>query len=169
MTRKFKKKLHQTNEEIRATEVRLIVEGTAPVVCSIEEALKTSQSMELDLVLINETATPPICKVMNYEKFLYELGKKSKQKTLDVKEIRLTPNTSDNDLSYRTKQIIEFLKKGHKVKISLKFRGREMVYIDKGKEVLLKMTVSVESAGVPESLPKLEGKQMFILLKPKGK
>lgn len=169
MIKKFKKKLHQINREIRATEVRLIVEGTAPVVCSIEEALKTSQSLELDLVMINETSTPPICKVMNYEKFLYELGKKSKQKTLDVKEIRLTPNTSDNDLGYRTTQIIDFLKKGHKVKISLKFKGREMIYLDKGKEVLLKLAVAVENAGIPETLPKLEGKQMFLLLKPKNK
>lgn len=169
MSKKLKKKLHQTNGEIRVTEVRLIVEGTAPVVCTTSEALKISESMGLDLVIINENSTPPIAKVMNYEKYIYELGRKTKQKKLDVKEVKFSVNISDNDLSYRVKHIDEFLSKGHKVKLSLKFKGREMAYLDKGKEVLLKIAVAIEDKGSPETLPQLEGKQMFMLLRPRNK
>lgn len=169
MSKKLKKKLHQTNGEIRVAEVRLIVEGTAPVVCTTSEALKISESMGLDLVIINENSTPPIAKVMNYEKYIYELGRKTKQKKLDVKEVKFSVNISDNDLSYRVKHIDEFLSKGHKVKLSLKFKGREMAYLDKGKEVLLKIAVAIEDKGSPETLPQLEGKQMFMLLRPRNK
>jgi len=164
------KKEHKTNDEVRVPELRLTGEGFQSYICTIEEALSKSEEMGLDLVLMNETSKPPICKIMNYEKFIYERNKaKKKQKTLDVKEIRLTPNTGDNDLEYRTKHIIEFLEKGHKVKIVIKFRGREMANTNRGQEVLLKLAVAVEEFGVPETLPKLEGKRMFILLKPKPK
>ena len=120
----------------------------------------------MDLVLINEKAQPPVCRIMNYEKFIYEQGKKPKNKTLDIKEIKLGPNTSENDLQYRIKHMIEFLQKGHKVKISLQFRGRQMQHIDIGQEQILKMILAVEEYGVPEAMPKLEGKKMFCLLKP---
>jgi len=134
----------------------------------ISEAIKLAESQDLDLVLINEKAQPPICKMMNYEKFIYELSKKPKNKGLDVKEIKLGPNTSTNDLEYRIKHMIEFLKKGHRVKVSLQFRGRQMQHIDIGEEQILKMLLAVEEFGSPEAMPKLEGKRMFAIVKPKA-
>lgn len=160
---KKQKKQHLINQEIRGTEVRVADEG----VMSVVEALKLAESKFLDLVLINDKSTPPICKIMNYEKFIYEQGKKAKVKTLDVKEIKLGPNTAENDLAYRAKHIIEFLQKGHKVKITLQFRGREITHIDLGKALLLKLVVSVEEYGILEALPSMEGKKMFANLKPK--
>lgn len=160
---KKQKKQHLTNQEIRVTEVRVTDEG----VMSVSDAIKLAQSKFMDLVLINDKSNPPICKIMNYEKFIYELGKKPKNKALEVKEIKLGPHTAENDLAYRAKHIIEFLQKGHKVKISLQFRGREMAHIDIGKAILLKLVVAVEEHGVLEALPNMEGKKMFAYLKPK--
>jgi translation initiation factor IF-3 len=135
---------------------------------TLQDAMRLAQSKFMDLVLINDKANPPVCKIMNYEKHLYELSKKPKNKSLDMKEIKLGPNTAENDLSYRAKHIIEFLKKGHKVKITLQFRGREMTHIDLGRALLLKLIVSVEEAGIPEAMPNMEGKKMFVTLKPKA-
>ena len=160
-----KKKQHFINDEIRATEVRVAEHG----VMTRQEALTLASSLEMDLVLINDKTTPPICKIMNYEKFIYELGKKPKQKALETKEVKLGPNTAENDLAYRTKHIIEFLEKGHKVKLSMQFRGREMAFIDRGKELMLKLIVSVEAYGVAEAMPNMEGKRMYAMLRPKTK
>jgi translation initiation factor IF-3 len=160
---KKQKKQHLINQEIRGTEVRVTDEG----VMSVSDALKSAQSQHLDLVLINDKANPPICKIMNYEKFIYELGKKPKNKALEVKEIKFGPNTSDNDVEYRVKHITEFLQKGHKVKLSLQFRGREMAHIDRGRELMLKVILAIEEFGMAESLPSMEGKKMFATLKPK--
>jgi translation initiation factor IF-3 len=130
-----------------------------------------AQDSEMDLVCVNTTTTPPICKIVNYEKFLYEQKKKlkNKVKTAELKEIKLGPNTSENDVEYRIKHIIEFLDKGHKVKISMQFKGRQMNHVDKGQELLLKLILEVEEHGTAESLPKLEGKKMSVTLKPKPK
>jgi translation initiation factor IF-3 len=106
---------------------------------------------------------------MDYEKFMYEQSKKPKNKSLDVKEIKLGPNTSDNDIEYRTKHIIEFLQKGHKVKLTMQFKGRQMAFVDKGQEIMLKLILSIEEYGSAESMPKLEGKKMISTLKPKTK
>lgn len=157
------KRLHKLNTEITAKEVRVTDLG----VVSLTIALKEAESKEMDLVLINENAVPPVCKIMNYEKFIYEQSKKPKNKGLDVKEIKLGPNTSENDLEYRIKHMIDFLKKGHKVKISLQFRGRQMQHINIGQEQILKLMVAVEDYGTAEAMPKLEGKKMFAMLKPK--
>jgi len=158
------KKQHLINREIRATEVRVAENGIMP----LQDALKLAESEFMDLVLINDKAQPPICKIMNYEKFIYEQSKKNKVKTLEVKEIKFGPNTSENDVEYRVKHIIEFLKKGHKVKLSLQFKGREMAHIDIGKQLMLKVIVAVEEHGSAESLPNMEGKKMFATLKPKS-
>lgn len=162
---KQKEKQHKLNSEITHPMVRVGEHG----IITIREAQKMADEQELDLVLINENAQPPVCKIMNYEKFVYELSKKPKQKSLDVKEIKLGPNTSENDLSYRTKHICEFLDKGHKVKLTMQFRGREMAFVDKGQELMLKLIVSVEEHGSAESIPKLEGKKLQCTLKPKTK
>lgn len=157
------KRQHKLNTEITHKELRVTDVG----IITLSEALKLANSQELDLVLINEQAQPPVCKIMNYEKFIYEQSKKPKNKGLDVKEIKLGPNMSENDMEYRIKHTIEFLKKGHKVKISLQFRGRQMQHIGLGQEQVLKMLVAVEDFGVAEAMPKLEGKKMFCMIKPK--
>ncbi len=159
------KKQHKVNREITATEVRLGEHG----IVTLKEALAIADAEEMDLVLISETAVPPVVKIMNYEKFIYEQSKKPKNKSLELKEIKLGPNTSENDLSYRTKHIIEFLSKGHKVKLSMQFKGRQMAFVDKGKELMLRLILSVEDHGSAEALPVLEGKKMICTLKPKSK
>jgi translation initiation factor IF-3 len=158
------KRQHKLNTEITAREVRVTDEG----ILSLSEALKLADSKEMDLVLINDTAVPPVCKIMDYEKFIYEQSKKPKNKGLDVKEIKLGPNMAENDMEYRIKHLIEFLQKGHKVKISLQFRGRQMQHINLGQEQILKMLVAVEDYGTAEAMPKLEGKKMFCMIKPKA-
>jgi len=131
--------------------------------------MKLAEQQDMDLVLINASSSPPVCRIMNYEKFIYEQNKKPKNKSLDIKEIKLGPNTAENDLSYRAKHIIEFLQKGHKVKISLQFRGRELVFVDKGKALMLKLMVAVEEHGIAEGLPNMEGKKLIGFVKPKPK
>lgn len=159
-----KKKQHLLNREIKANEVR--VDG---VIMRFSEALSKAESEELDLVLIAPNANPPVCRIMSYEKFIYEQTKKKKEKpkALDMKEIKIGPNTGENDLEYRIKHITEFLKKGHKVKISMQFKGREMIYVKNGETLILKLIIDVEEYGLPESMPKLEGKKMFVILRPK--
>lgn len=160
-----KKKEHLLNREIRLSEVRLPEEG----VIRLSEALRLAEEQDMDLVLMSENNGIGICRIMNYEKFIYEKSKKPKNKILDVKEIKLGPNTAENDLTYRAKHIIEFLKKGHKVKVTLQFRGREMMHIDKGKALMLKLIVSVEEYGLAEGLPNMEGKKLIGFIKPKPK
>jgi len=162
---KHNKKEHLLNDEIRASEVRVTDEG----IMSISNALKLAESQELDLVCINPNMSPPICKIMNYEKFIYEQNKKPKNKSLEMKEIKVGPNTSENDLGYRIKHMSDFLKKGHSVKITMQFSGRELAHVETAKTLILKMIVAVEDDGIPESLPKLEGKKMFCLIRPKNK
>jgi len=159
-----KKREHKLNSEITYKEVRVGDEGIIP----LSQALKLAESQDMDLVLINEKAQPPVCRIMNYEKFMYEQGKKPKNKTLEMKEIKLGANTSENDLQYRIKHMIEFLQKGHKVKISLQFKGRQMQHIDIGQAQILKMIMAVSEYGTPEAMPKLEGKKMFATVKPKS-
>jgi translation initiation factor IF-3 len=161
------KKKNKINQEITNTTIRLTGSDFIGEIVSLKIALDKSSELGLDLVLINEKEGIGICKIMNYEKFIYEQSKKPKNKGLDIKEIKLGPNTSENDMEYRVKHAIEFLKKGHKVKISLQFRGRQMQHINIGQEQILKMLVSVEDFGIAEAMPKLEGKKMFCMIKPK--
>ena len=157
-------KQHFINREIKATEVRVVDSG----VMSFNEALKLAESKDMDLVLVGASAQPPVCKIMNYEKFMYEQSKKEKPKVLEMKEIKVGPNTSENDLSYRIKHMIEFLQKGHKVKITMQFRGREMTYVSNGELLMLNMIKAVEEYGLAEALPKLENKKMFATIRPKS-
>jgi len=160
----MKKQLHSINREIRATEVRVAEHGIMQFI----DALTLAESQELDLVLINPNSSPVVCKIMNYEKFLYEQGKKEKEKpkTLEVKEIKIGPNTSENDLTYRVKHIIDFLKKGHKVRITMQFKGREVAYVSNGEALILKLVLDVEQYGLAEAMPKLEGKKMSVIIRP---
>jgi translation initiation factor IF-3 len=158
---------HRINHEIRAKEVRIVGENLDEEVMSFKEGLAYANDKGLDLVMVGEKATPPICKLMNYEKFLYEKKKqKPQKKPLPVKEIRLTPNTGENDLEFKIKHAVNFLKKGHKVKAFVFFRGREMAHQDRGQIVLLKFIEALEEYGLAEAMPKMEGRKMNVFIKP---
>jgi translation initiation factor IF-3 len=171
MNKKFKQKerQHKLNNEITALQIRMTGDGFKGEIVTLKEALSLANKQELDLVLLNENNGIGVCKIMNYEKYVYNQTKQQKQKSLDIKEIKLGPNTSENDLSYRTKHIIEFLDKGHRVKLTMQFRGRQMAFVEKGQEVMLNLIVSIEEHGSAESIPKLEGKRLQCTLKPKAK
>jgi translation initiation factor IF-3 len=161
---KNKEKKHLINGEINTPQVRLPEIG----VVSITDALNMAKSQDMDLVLFNvDGNNVGFCKLLKYEKYLYEQSKANKQKKLDLKEIKITPKISENDLNYRVKHIIEFLNKGHKVKITMEFKGREISYIDNANALFLKLLINLEDYSIPEFLPKLEGKKMFSILKPK--
>ncbi len=137
------------------------------------KALEIAEEKRLDLVKIAPTANPPVCKIMDYGKYKYELAKKEKearknQKIINVKEIRLTPNIEDHDLNVKARRAIEFLKSGDKVKVSVRFRGREMGHTSIGKDVLDAFVKLTEEAGTVEKAAKLEGRNMTMHLTPKS-
>ncbi len=138
---------------------------------SIKDALAIAQRLELDLVEISPTASPPVCKVTDYKKFLYELKKKQKEikaksTKIVVKEIRLGPNTDDHDFNFKLKHAIKFLEEGAKVKVEVFFRGRSIVYKDQGEIKLLQFASLLEDYGKVERLPLLEGKRMIMIIAP---
>lgn len=162
------KKNHLINEEIKNELIKLTGEITVERLISLKNALDLADEKKLDLVLLSDKKDFGVCKIMNYEKFIYDQMKKEKEKPkpLEMKEIKIGPNTSDNDLEYRIKHMKEFLVKGHRIKLSMQFRGREMVYVNKGEELILKLILAVEESGVAEMMPKLEGKRMFVIIRP---
>ena len=171
----FKKKEaeHYINELIRAVEVRLVGDNVEVGVYALKDALAIAEELELDLVEISPNAVPPVCKVVDYNKFLYEQKKKMKEikanaKQTVIKEIRFGPNTSDHDFQFKLKHAINFLESGEKVRAYVHFKGRAIVYKEKGEILLLKFAQALEDVGKVEQLPKLEGKRMFLTLAPKG-
>jgi translation initiation factor IF-3 len=162
------------NEEIKFNEVRVIgPDGNMLGVMAPSEAMKIADENELDLVLIAPTANPPVCKVMDYGKYKFEEMKKEKeakkkQKVIEVKEIRISPNIDQHDFDFKVKNTITFLKAGNKVKITLRFKGREASYSDLGEKVLLKFKDALEEFGTVEKAPKLEGRNMTMLVVPKA-
>jgi len=162
------------NMQIRAREVRLIAEGIEPGVFSIQRALEIADEQELDLVEISPNAEPPVCKVIDYKKFLFERRKKAKeaksnQIKQDIKEIRFGPNTDDHDFDFKLKHGEEFLKEGHKVKAYVFFKGRSIVYKERGEVLLLQFAQKLAELGKVDMLPKLEGKKMTLIMSPKPK
>lgn len=167
-----KEAAHKINQFITAQTVRVVSENFEPQIVSLREALALAEQYELDLVEISPQATPPVCKVMDYQKFLYEQKKKQKDikaKSAKVvfKEIRLGPQTDEHDFEFKTNHAIRFLKEGCKVKVDVFFKGRSIVYKDQGELILLKFAQAVEEFGKPEQMPKLEGKRMIIVINPK--
>jgi len=162
------------NMQIRAKEVRLIAEGIEPGVFSIQRALEIADEQQLDLVEISPNAEPPVCKVIDYKKFLFERRKKAKeaksnQIKQDIKEIRFGPNTDDHDFDFKLKHGEEFLKEGHKVKAYVFFKGRSIVYKERGEVLLLQFAQKLAELGKVDMLPKLEGKKMTLIMSPKPK
>lgn len=152
--------------------MRVVAEGMEPKIVPIKEALDLANQYELDLVEISPQANPPVCKVMDYQKFLYEQKKKQKEikaksAKIVIKEIRLGPQTDEHDFEFKVNHAVKFLKDGCKVKVDVFFKGRSIVYKEQGELILLKFAQAVEDYGKPEQLPKLEGKRMIIILNPK--
>lgn len=161
------------NEEIRDREVRLIDEdGTQLGVVSSKDALNMAHEKDLDLVKIAPQANPPVCKIMNYSKYKFDQAKREKdarkkQKVMEVKEVRMTPNTEEHDLNTKVQSAVKFLKKGDKVKVSVRFRGRELSRTEIGKVVLDEFAERISEFGDIEKAPKMEGRSMVMFVAPK--
>ncbi len=162
------------NEQIRAKEVQLIDdEGQKRGVISLNEALDIAYEKKLDLVLVAPNSQPPVCKIMNYGKYKFEQAKKEKearkkQKVLEIKEIRITPNIEQHDFEFKAKNARKFIEDGNKVKVTVRFRGRELNYVKLGEAALNQFIESLSDVAVPEKKPILEGKNMFIILAKKA-
>lgn len=159
---------------IRVPQVRLVGDNVEVGVYSTQEAMKMAQDQQLDLVEISPNADPPVCKIIDYNKFLYEKKKKEKEmkaksKSAEVKEIRFTPGTDDHDFDFKAKHAEGFLKDGNKVKAYVQFKGRAIMFKERGELLLLKFAERLAESGQPESLPKLEGKRMLMIITPKAK
>lgn len=164
---------HRINERIRVPQVRLVGDNITVGVYPTSEALKIAHELGLDLVEISPNADPPVCKAIDYKKFLYEKKRKEKEmkanaKQSEVKEIRFTPGTDDHDFAFKSKHAENFLKEGNKVKAYVQFKGRAIQFKERGELVLLKFAERLAEVGQPEALPKLEGKRMFLMLSPKS-
>ncbi len=161
------------NEKISSKMVRVVSEnGEMLGVLKLEEALNKAFELGVDLVEVSPNANPPVCKTIDYGKFKYQLQKKhaeakKKQKTFEVKEVKIRPGIEEHDYSVKLKSIQRFLNDGDKVKITLRFRGREMIYHQKGMEVLKKLESAIESLAKIEQVPKLEGRQMTMVVAPR--
>ncbi|MEP6674693.1 MAG: translation initiation factor IF-3 [Ferruginibacter sp.] len=170
--RKEQQQEHRTNHMIRVPEVRLVGDNIEVGVYPIAQALKMAQEQELDLVEISPAAVPPVCKIIDYNKFLYDKKKKEKEmkaksKTSEVKEVRFTPGTDDHDFDFKSRHAEGFLKDGNKVKAYVQFKGRAIMFKERGELLLLKFAERLAEFGQPEALPKLEGKRMMIMFTPK--
>src|SRR6201986_5085184 len=171
--RKEQQQEHRTNHMIRVPQVRLVGDNVEVGVYSTQEAIKMAQEQQLDLVEISPNADPPVCKIIDYNKFLYEKKRKEKEmkaksKTSEVKEIRFTPNTDDHDFDFKAKHAEKFLKEGNKVKAYVQFKGRAIQFKERGELLLLKFAERLGDAGVLEGMPKMEGKRMLAIWAPKS-
>lgn len=169
-----KEKKHKTNGEVRFPEVRVSGEIGQGQIMSSYEASKLAEQHGKDLILISENANPPVVKIEDYGKFLYEIEKREKesrknQKKSETKEISLSASIADHDLSVKSKKAIEFLEEGNKVKLSLLLKGRQHNMANQGQVVMLKFATLVSEVGVAEAMPKLEGSKWNMILKPKKK
>jgi translation initiation factor IF-3 len=165
---------YRTNDRIRAKEVRLVGDDVEQGVYSIQDALNIADKQQLDLVEISPNAVPPVCKVIDYQKFLYQQKKrqkdqKAKSTKLIVKEIRFGPQTDDHDYDFKLKHAKAFLEEGSKVKAYVFFKGRSILFKEQGEVLLLRFANDLEDFGKVESMPILEGKRMIIMLAPKKK
>lgn len=167
-------KEHVINEKIKDKEVRLIgSDGEQLGIVSIQQALDIAAEKNLDLVKIAPNAVPPVCKVMDYGKFRFEMTKKEKeqrknQKVVDTKEVRLTPNIDDHDFFTKLNNAKKFLKSGNKVKVTVRFRGREVTHSSLGEDILNRFASEIEEVGIIDKKPKMEGRNMSMFISPKA-
>ena len=165
---------HRINEQIRVREVRVVGDEIESKVMPTRDALKLAEDLGVDLVEISPTAVPPVCRLIDYSKFLYQLKKKAKEQKakqvkMEIKEIRFGPQTDDHDYNFKLKHAIGFLEDGDKVRAYVFFRGRSILFKDQGEVLLLRFANDLEEYGKVESMPKLEGKRMTIFIAPKSK
>lgn len=165
---------HRINNHIRAREVRLVGDNVEQGVYSLQEALRIADEMELDLIEISPNAEPPVCKILDYQKYLYQQKKRQKEQKakaakIVVKEIRFGPQTDDHDYNFKLKHAVEFLKEGAKVKAYVFFKGRSILFKEQGEVLLLRFVNDLEEYGKAENMPVLEGKRMIIMITPKKK
>ncbi|MDC7996308.1 translation initiation factor IF-3 [Altibacter sp. HG106] len=163
---------HRINQKIRAKEVRVVGDNVDVDIYPISKALSMAEEKGLDLVEISPNAEPPVCKIMDYKKFVYEQKKrekamKAKATKVVVKEIRFGPNTDDHDYEFKKKHAEKFLSDGAKLKAYVFFKGRSIIYKDKGEILLLRLAQDLEDVGKVEQMPKLEGKRMIMFIAPK--
>ncbi len=164
----------RVNEMIKVREVRLVTDDGQQSVLSTYEALQMARDAGQDLVEVSPMAVPPVCKILDFGKYRFELEKKTreskkKQKVIKLKEVRMQPRIDKHDIDFKTKQILEFLEEGNKTKVTVRFRGREMAHTELGKVVLDKVLEMLDNNFVLESPPKMEGRTMHMALGPKGK
>ena len=165
---------HQLNEEIRDKEIRLIAaDGTMLGIVSAQEALAQAEEQELDLVKISPNAVPPVCKIMDYGKFRFDQLKKEKearknQRVVEIKEIRMSPGIDTNDLNVKMRNAMKFLKEGNRVKVTVRFRGREMAHTDIGEQLLIRFGEGCAEVANVDKKPKLDGRFMTLFLAPKN-
>ena len=160
------------NEEITVPKVRLVGDNIPEQgIYSTSEALKKADELGLDLVEITAKADPPVCKIIDYQKYLYQQKKKAKEMKANstkvvIKEIRFGPNTDEHDFQFKLKHAVGFLEEGSKVKASVFFKGRSILYVDQGEKLLLRFALELEEYGRAEQMPKLEGKRMMMMIAP---
>ncbi len=169
-----KQREHRINEEIDTPQVRLVGENLEPGVYTTSKALELCKELEVDLVEISPNADPPVCRAVDYNKFLYEKKKKEKElkaksSKSEVKEIRFTPNTDDHDFDFKAKHAEKFLQDGNKVKAYVQFKGRAIIFKDRGELILLKFAERLSEFGTLEGMPKIEGKRMHAIFSSKTK
>jgi translation initiation factor IF-3 len=167
-----KEELHKINGNIRAREVRLVGDNIEQGVYTINEALRLADNLELDLVEISPTADPPVCRITDYQKFLYQQKKKQKEAKAKsvkvvVKEIRFGPQTDDHDFNFKLNHAKNFLEEGSKVKAYVFFKGRSILFKELGEVLLLSFATELEDLGKVDQLPALEGKKMIMMMSPK--
>jgi len=165
---------HKINDKILVREIRLVQEGQEPQVMSTSDAIKLADEQGLDLVEISPKANPPVCKILDYKKFLYNQKRKqkelkAKQSKVVLKEIRFGPNTDDHDFDFKLAHAKKFLEDGSKLKAYVFFIGRTIVFKDRGEILLLRLAQELAEHGVVEQMPKLEGKRMIMMINPKKK
>lgn len=163
---------HRINDRIIAPMVRVVGEGMEPTIMNTRDAIKMAYDEGLDLVEISPNANPPVCKIIEYQKYLYEQKKKQKEIKANsakvvVKEIRLSPQTDEHDFNFKLNHAIRFLQDGNKVKVDVFFKGRAIVYKEQGETQLLKFAEALLEYGKPELMPRLEGKRMLMIIAPK--
>lgn len=162
------------NEQIRVPKVRLVGDNVEVGIYDTRKALQIADELELDLVEISPNGDPPVCKILDYQKYVYQQKKKLKEmkansKNIEIKEIRFGPNTDEHDFQFKLKHAQEFLKEGNKVKASIFFKGRSINFTEQGEKLLLRFAIECEEFGKAENMPKLEGKRMYIVLGPNKK
>jgi translation initiation factor IF-3 len=173
--REISDKKPRLNQSIRASEVRLIGEGGEQMgIRPVAEALSMAEEQGLDLVEVAPAAKPPVCRLMDYGKYQYERTKRERQsrksqRTAEVKEIRMHPKTGQHDKDFKIKQMRKFLASGAKVKVRVRFRGREMSHRELGRQLLMDIARSIEDVGVVEQFPRMEGRSLLMILAPSSK